>query len=96
MFLKKTKESTLHIIWSDKKEDNIPLTKLRDDCPCANCKGESVILNNYIPIKSPFKASGYYDIERIESIGNYAIQIYWKDGHNEGIYSWDILRAICN
>ena len=94
--IKKTKESTLHIIWSDKKEDNIPLTKLRDDCPCANCKGESVILNNYIPIKSPFKASGYYDIERIESIGNYAIQIYWKDGHNEGIYSWDILRAICN
>ncbi len=30
-------------------------------------------------------------IERIEQVGNYAVQIYYDDGHNTGIYSWDTL-----
>ena len=30
-------------------------------------------------------------IERIEQVGNYAIQIYFDDEHNTGIYSWDTL-----
>lgn len=37
---------------------------------------------------------GMYDLVRIQAVGNYAIQADWKDGHNTGIYSWDILRGI--
>jgi DUF971 family protein len=25
-------------------------------------------------------------------VGNYAIQIKWKDGYDFGIYSWDLLK----
>ncbi len=92
--IKKTQDGKLTVSWNDNRIDEITLKKLRDMCPCADCKGESVILNNYIPIKSPFKAAGFYEIEKIESVGNYAIQIQWKDGHNSGIYSWDVLRQI--
>jgi len=92
--IKKTQDGKLIVNWNDNRIDEITLTKLRDMCPCADCKGESVILNNYIPIKSPFKAAGFYEINKIESVGNYAIQIHWKDGHNSGIYSWDVLRQI--
>jgi DUF971 family protein len=28
-------------------------------------------------------------------VGNYAIKIYWNDGHSSGIYSWDYLRNLC-
>jgi len=31
------------------------------------------------------------NIEKIEPVGNYAIQLYFDDGHSTGIYSWDTL-----
>jgi len=92
--IKKTENNSLSVKWNDDKVNEISLTKLRDECPCVNCKGESVIFESYIPIKSPFKAAGYYEIEKIEPVGNYAISIKWKDGHDTGIYSWDILRNL--
>jgi DUF971 family protein len=33
-------------------------------------------------------------IERIEPVGHYAIQIYFDDEHNTGIYSWDTLYKL--
>jgi DUF971 family protein len=92
--IKKTDDIKLSIKWNDGVITEVTLQKLRDECPCVNCKGESVMFESYIPIKSPFKAVGFYEIEKIETIGNYAIQITWKDGHNLGIYSWDMLRDI--
>jgi DUF971 family protein len=92
--LKKTENNSLSVKWNDDSVTEIPLTKLRDECPCVNCKGESVIFESYIPTKSPFKAAGYYEIDKIETVGNYAISIKWKDGHDTGIYSWDILRKL--
>jgi ATP-binding protein involved in chromosome partitioning len=29
----------------------------------------------------------------ITSVGNYAIQVNWSDGHSTGIYSFESLRA---
>ncbi len=31
------------------------------------------------------------DIKSIEAVGNYAVLLAFSDGHNTGIYSWDIL-----
>ena len=90
--VKLSKENdSLKIIWNNGKESLVSFIKLRDECPCVHCKGESVIFENYIPIKAPFKPAGFYDIEKIVPVGNYAIQIFWKDGHETGIYSWDYL-----
>ena len=30
------------------------------------------------------------EIKRIEPVGTYAVQLYFSDGHNTGIYSWDL------
>lgn len=92
--IKKTENNSLMLKWNDGKVTEITLTKLRDECPCVNCKGESVLFESYIPIKTPFKAAGFYEIDKLESVGNYAISIKWKDGHDTGIYSWDILRNL--
>ena len=30
-------------------------------------------------------------ISRVEPVGNYAIRLVFSDGHDTGIYSWDLL-----
>jgi DUF971 family protein len=32
------------------------------------------------------------EISRIEPVGTYAICIHFSDGHNSGLYSWDLLH----
>ena len=34
------------------------------------------------------------NIERIEPVGNYAVQIYFDDEHNTGIFSWTTLYQL--
>lgn len=33
-------------------------------------------------------------IDRIEQVGHYAVQLYFDDEHNTGIYSWDTLYKL--
>lgn len=35
------------------------------------------------------------DITAIEPVGHYAIRIVFSDGHDSGIYSWDLLESFC-
>ncbi len=35
------------------------------------------------------------DILGIEPVGNYAIKPVFSDGHDTGLYSWDILHTLC-
>lgn len=91
--LEKTK---LFIKWIDNTETIIGLKYLRDECPCASCKGETVLLKTYRPVKSSINHPDQYKIKDIQPVGEYAIQITWKDGHNTGIYSWDYLIKLAN
>lgn len=34
------------------------------------------------------------EITKIEPVGNYAVQLFFSDGHNTGLYSWDYLYDI--
>ena len=36
------------------------------------------------------------NITRIEPVGNYAVQLTFSDGHDTGIYSWDLLYEYGN
>jgi len=84
----------LAVKWDDGREDFIPLEKLRRACPCAGCKGEIDILGNVH--KNPEKpfALNAFNLVKISSVGGYAIQPVWADGHNTGIYSFEYLRQI--
>ena len=84
----------LAVKWDDGREDFISLEKLRRACPCAGCKGEIDILGNVYknPVK-PF-APNAFTLVKIASVGGYAIQPVWADGHNTGIYSFEYLRQL--
>ena len=34
-------------------------------------------------------------IERIEPVGNYAVRLFFDDGHDTGLYSWEEFRRFC-
>lgn len=34
-------------------------------------------------------------INQIEPVGHYAIKIYFDDGHDSGLFSWDYLHHLC-
>ena len=34
------------------------------------------------------------DIKALEPVGNYAVQPFFSDGHDTGIYSWDLLYRL--
>ncbi len=84
-------KNTLTIEWDDGRKYDYPLKFLRDESPDANNKGETILWKHYpAPDRGPEKP-GMYEIANIEVVGNYAINIKWKDGYDFGIYSWDLL-----
>ncbi len=81
----------LRIEWKDDHTSTYHVYYLRFHCPCAHCvdevTGERRIEADDIP----------KDVKpvRLESVGNYAIRIEWNDGHDTGIYSFELLRELC-
>jgi DUF971 family protein len=86
--------NTVLIKWDDGHESRIPLRSLRDACPCAGCKGETILLHSYAPVERPTHA-GAYDLKGAAPVGSYALQLTWGDGHATGIYTWETLRSLC-
>lgn len=84
----------IYIKWQDEKQIRISLKYLRDQCPCANCKGETVLLKNYRPTKLNIPNTDMYEVNSIVPVGNYGLQFSWKDGHSTGIYSWEYLQKL--
>ena len=84
----------LAIKWDDGSESFIPLENLRRSCTCAGCKGETDIMGNlYKNPDRPLTARAF-ELVKISSVGGYAIQPVWADGHNTGIYSFEYLRRV--
>lgn len=81
----------LTIEWDNGKIHNFPLKFLRDESPDASNKGETILWRHFPPPAKEPDRPGKYEIESIEQVGSYAISIKWKDGHDYGIYSWDLL-----
>ena len=89
--IKLKNKTNLLLTWEDGSKSQISLKYLRDECPCASCKGETVLLKTYRPPTPTIITPEMYQVKNIEVVGEYAIQITWKDGHNTGIYSWEYL-----
>lgn len=87
---------TYHLKFSDGTEADLSSQQLRDNCPCASCQGEQVLLHEYVPLNKTTVSAAGYQLDKAEPVGYYAIKLIWKDGHDTGIYSWDHLRNIIN
>jgi len=84
----------LAIKWDDGRESFIPLETLRRHCPCAGCKGETDIMGNVYKNPETKLVPDAFRLKEMASVGSYAIQPVWGDGHATGIFSFDYLRRI--
>ncbi len=88
------------IVWSDGHASHYDFPYLRDECPCATCNDER-IRKAAFATAGPASAAAlpmFKPKPRAQSattVGNYAIQITFTDGHATGIFSYDHLRSIC-
>ena len=83
------------LTWDDGHQGPVTLTALREACPCAGCKGETVLLHHYAPTTAGQPSPLKYSLMGASTVGSYALQLQWEDGHNTGIYTWEQLRSLC-
>ena len=85
--------SELAIRWPDGKESYLSLEELRKRCPCAACCGEPGLIQPIPGVARPLRLESFR-LKGMQTVGGYAIQPTWEDGHGTGIYSWEYLRKI--
>jgi DUF971 family protein len=88
------------ITWADGHASHYEFAYLRDECPCATCKDEREKKQDFAgSVPKPSAALPMFKpkvrANAATSVGNYAIQLTFNDGHATGIYSYDQLRSIC-
>ena len=79
------KSRVLEISFADGKAFQLPCEFLRVYSPSAEARGHGP---GQEVLQTGKKEVG---ITHIEPVGTYAIQLVFSDGHDTGIYSWDLL-----
>jgi len=92
--IKKIGPEELRITWENGSASSFSFRTLRDQCPCAGCKGETVLLRSYVPPPPDTLAPGRYELVDLRTVGSYAMQAVWADGHDAGIFTWDYLEQL--
>lgn len=85
----------IETVWSDGFAATIKTEAFRNACPCADCneeKAKNESKSGFISLAN--LKPGKNALAKIETVGNYAITPIWKDGHDTGIYPYDMIRQI--
>lgn len=89
----------VQITWADGHVSPLRYAHLRKWCPCAACRdarmqaaqqssgGLRVLPTNVAQTSS--------DLRDIQQVGSYALNFLWADGHDSGIYAFEMLRDLC-
>ena len=65
---------------------NLDAELLRVEAPSADVKGHG------LDQKQTPHGKRHVTIHHIEPVGHYAVRLSFSDGHNTGIYSWEVLH----
>lgn len=76
----------LRIAFDDSARFEIPFELLRVESPSAENKG-----HGGASVPPPVTGKANVGVVRAEPVGQYAVRIVFDDGHDTGLYSWDLL-----
>jgi len=79
---------SLTIAFDDGDLFEIPFELLRVESPSAENKGHG---GNVPP---PVTGKANVNVVRADAVGRYAVRITFDDGHDTGLYSWDLLHDL--
>jgi DUF971 family protein len=89
--LKQVSPSKLSIVWNDAHVSEYHVRNLRLECRCAVCVDEwtreKLLKDETVPAEVVPK--------RIQTVGRYALNFAWSDGHDTGFYTFEHLRNLC-
>ena len=82
--------------WRDGGRSRIGLAVLRQQCPCAICSGqrEQQEAEKGLHVLTGEELVVSNEVTGVDSVGRYAVQIRWADGHDTGIYTYQTLRRL--
>ncbi len=88
---------SLRVKWADGHASEYPLPLLRRSCPCATCRTarDEQASSKLVILKPVTDPEAMTSATSAELVGNYAIRIVWRDGHDTGIFDFRLLRSIC-
>ena len=89
-------DNALLIKWSDGQQRRYSFRELREACPCATCrekrtgKQQARTRRPVLPAAEaePLRISG------MKPVGSYAYAIAFSDGHDTGIFSFNLLQQL--
>jgi len=80
------RSQTLELIYSDSERYLLPAEFLRVYSPSAEVRGHGKEVLQY--------GKQHVALTRLEAAGQYAVKLYFDDGHDSGLYSWDYLEHL--
>lgn len=86
----------LVIAWSDGATLRYTPRLLRHACPCATCREQRnspPVAGPLLPVISLAEAQPL-GVAGMRPVGNYAYSIAFSDGHDTGIFSFELLRGL--
>ena len=78
----------LTIAFDDGELYEIPFELLRVESPSAENKGHGA------NVPPPVTGKANVNVVSADAVGRYAVRISFDDGHNTGLYSWDLLHEL--
>lgn len=95
--LERLPNGSLRITWSDDVARIYTIQQLRNACPCAFCREKRTPAELNASIMPDI--SGPDDLHPLtlsgmKPVGNYAYSLTFSDGHDTGIYRFDLLRDL--
>jgi DUF971 family protein len=95
--LARTSDDRLQITWSDGQERIYTIKELRDACPCATCREKrNATASEPAPLLTILKPEEARPlaIAGMQPVGNYAYSVAFSDGHDTGIFTFELLREL--
>ena len=93
--LELTPDNRLLITWSDGQRRKYAIRSLREACPCATCREKRSQPKDPLALPMLSKVpSQPLTIASMQPVGNYAYAIAFSDGHDTGIFAFDLLRQL--
>ncbi len=81
-------DRALNVTFESGEKYKLPAEYLRVESPSAEVQGHGASTKVTVAGKKSVA------IDRMEPIGRYAVRIVFDDGHDSGLYSWDLLYKL--
>ena len=82
-------EGALFAEFDDGKSGSVSYKRLREQSPSAAVRGHG---SGPPPPQAPVPDD--ISVLRADPVGRYALRIVFSDGHDSGLYNWDLIRQL--